>query len=317
MKVKKGSKAVIIGAGAVGSTTAYVMAIRQQVNELVLVDLNVEKARGEVMDISHGLPFLGDMDIYAAGYEAVKDADIIVITAGASQKPGETRIDLIERNARIGKSIADEIKPYYNGGLVLIVANPVDVLTYKYQEWLDIPERMVIGSGTVLDSIRFRYLLGEALNVDVKYVHAYIIGEHGDSQFPAWSATNISGFSIDDYCQANGIDLDTAARAEIARQTREAANDIIERKGATYYGIGISTSTIIESLMNPTPSIRTISTRVHGEYGLEDVVLSVPALISSAGVEKVPELALPKGEMEQLKHSAATLRDVLDAIKEF
>lgn len=317
MKVKKGSKAVIIGAGAVGSTTAYVMAIRQQVNELVLVDLNVEKARGEVMDISHGLPFLGDMDIYAAGYEAVKDADIIVITAGASQKPGETRIDLIERNARIGKSIADEIKPYYNGGLVLIVANPVDVLTYKYQEWLDIPEHMVIGSGTVLDSIRFRYLLGEALNVDVKYVHAYIIGEHGDSQFPAWSATNISGFSIDDYCQANDIDLDTAARAEIARQTREAANDIIERKGATYYGIGISTSTIIESLMNATPSIRTISTRVHGEYGLEDVVLSVPALISSAGVEKVPELALPKGEMDQLKHSAATLRDVLDAIIEF
>lgn len=314
---KKGTKAVIIGAGAVGSTIAYVMAIRTQVHELVLVDVNAEKAEGEVMDISHGLPFLGDMNIYADGYEAVKGADIIVITAGASQKPGESRTDLVARNARIGKSIADSIKPYYDGGLVLIVANPVDVLTYKYQEWLGIPEHRVIGSGTVLDSIRFRYLLGEALNVDVKYIHAYIIGEHGDSQFPAWSATNISGFSIDDYCRANEIELSDADREEIAKQTREAANDIIARKGATYYGIGISTSTIIESLLNPMPSIRTISTRLHGEYGIEDVVVSVPALISSAGIEKVPELALPEDEMEKLKISAQSIRSVLDEISEF
>lgn len=317
MVTKKGTKAVIIGAGAVGSTIAYVMAIRTQVHELVLVDVNAEKAEGEVMDISHGLPFLGDMNIYAAGYEAVKDADIIVITAGASQKPGESRIDLVARNARIGKSIADSIKPHYNGGLVLVVANPVDVLTYKYQEWLDIPHNMVIGSGTVLDSIRFRYLLGERLNVDVKYIHAYIIGEHGDSQFPAWSATNISGFSIDDYCRANDIELSPEDREAIAKQTREAANDIIARKGATYYGIGISTSTIIESLMNPMASIRTVSTRLHGEYGMEDVVVSVPALISKSGIEKVPELTLPTDEMWKLKQSAKTIRAVLDEIKDY
>lgn len=311
---EKGIKAVIIGAGAVGATTAYVMAIRTQVQELVLVDVNKDKAEGEVMDISHGLPFLNDMDIYAGGYEAVKDADIIVITAGANQKPGETRMDLVARNAKIGHQIANDIKPHYNGGLVLIVANPVDVLTYKYQEWLDIPHEKVIGSGTVLDSIRFRYLLGEKLNIDVKNIHAYIMGEHGESQFPAWSATNISGFSIEDYARTAGINFTEADQRQIALQTKDAASAIIKRKGATYYGIGVSTSTIIESLLQPLPSVRTISCRVHGEYGLDDVVVSVPALISRHGVEKILELPLSITEQANLKKSATAIRTVLDGL---
>ncbi len=311
MKKNKGIKAVIIGAGAVGATTAYVIAIKSLVQELVLVDVNQEKAEGEVMDISHGLPFLNDMDIYAAGYDAVRDADIIVITAGASQKAGESRMDLVVRNTKISRQIANAIKPHYNGGLILVVANPVDVLTYKYQEWLGLPHEKVIGSGTVLDSIRFRYLLGEKLGIDVQNIHAYIIGEHGDTQFPAWSATNISGFSIKDYSKAAGISFSKEEQDHIVAQTRDAASKIIARKGATYYGIGISTSTIIESLLQPLPAIRTISTRLNGEYGLYDVVLSVPALISSRGIEKIPELPLTKEEKEKLNLSAKAIRTVL------
>lgn len=316
MKTNKGIKAVIIGAGAVGATTAYVMAIKSLVQELVLVDVNRDKAEGEVMDISHGLPFLNDMDIYAAGYEAVSDADIIVITAGASQRPGESRMDLVKRNTKISHMIADSIKPYYNGGLVLVVANPVDVLTYKYQEWLGIPHEKVIGSGTVLDSIRFRYLLGEHLDIDVQNIHAYIIGEHGDTQFPAWSATNISGFTIDAFCEAAGRSLTEEDRDTIVAQTRDAAAEIIKRKGATYYGIGVSTSTIIESLMHPLPAIRTISTRLHGEYGLHDVVLSVPALISADGIKEVLELPLTEDEQQKLQLSAHAIRSVLDDLKD-
>ncbi len=316
MKKNKGIKAVIIGAGAVGATTAYVIAIKSLVQKLVLVDVNREKAEGEVMDISHGLPFLNDMDIYAAGYDAVRDADIIVITAGAGQKPGESRMDLVVRNTKISKQIAEAIKPHYNGGLILVVANPVDVLTYKYQEWLGLPHDKVIGSGTVLDSIRFRYLLGEKLAIDVQNIHAYIIGEHGDTQFPAWSATNISGFSIKDYSLAAGIRLTKEDQDEIVSKTRNAAGDIILRKGATYYGIGIATSTIIESLLQPLPAIRTVSTRLNGEYGLNDLVLSVPALISSRGIEKIPELPLNEEEKEKLQVSAAAIRKVLDDLND-
>lgn len=317
MKDNKGIKAVIIGAGAVGATTAYVLAIQSQVQELVLVDVNKAKAEGEVMDISHGLPFLNDMDIYAAGYEAVRDADIIIITAGAGQKPGESRMDLVVRNTKIAHQIASDIKPHYNGGLILVIANPVDVLTYKYQEWLGLPFEQVIGSGTVLDSIRFRYLLGDKLSIDVKNIHAYIIGEHGDTQFPAWSATNISGFSIRDYSLAAGIDFTVEDQDLIVRQTKDAAAEIISRKGATYYGIGIAASTIIESLLQPLPSVRTISSRLNGEYGLSDVVLSVPALISSQGLVKILELPLNEEEKKKLMTSANAIRTVLDDLKDY
>lgn len=314
MQRKTGVKAVIIGAGSVGATIAYVMAIRTQVRELVLIDTNREKAEGEVMDISHGLPFLNDMDLYAGAYESVKDADLIIITAGANQRAGESRLDLLARNAKISRSIAGEIKRYYNGGLVLVVANPVDILTHLYQECLQLTYKHVIGAGTVLDSIRFRYLLGEKFDIDAKYIHGYIIGEHGETQFPAWSATNISGFSIEDYSRASGIRFTEDDKESIAAQTKNAAAEIITRKGATYYGIGISTSTIIESLLRPQPSVRTVSSRLHGEYGVDNLVLSVPSLISSQGIVRVLELPLPNDEHKKLHQSAEAIRRAVNQL---
>ncbi len=198
MKIKHGSKVAIIGAGAVGSSIAFAMAIQQLCTELVLIDVNQDKAKGEALDISHGLPFLGQMDIYAGDYEDVKDCDLIVITAGIPRKPGETRLDLAKKNVGLAKKITSSIMEHYTTGNILVVSNPVDVLTYMVAKWSGLPRNRILGSGTVLDSARFRILISQKLDIDVRNVHGYIIGEHGDSQLPAWSATNIAGLSIDD-----------------------------------------------------------------------------------------------------------------------
>ena len=313
---KKGSKVAIIGAGFVGASAAYAMAIQQLCNELVLIDVNREKAIGEAEDISHALAFLGQMEIRAGDWPDVRDCDVIVITAGANRKPGETRLDLAKKNVAIAKDITANIMAHYNTGVLLVVANPVDILTYKIARWSGLPKGRVLGTGTVLDSLRFRYLLSRHFDVDVKNIHGYIIGEHGDSQIPAWSATHIAGLSIEEYCHTSGIAFTDEERACILENTKKAGASIIKNKGATYYAIGITIVTLVETLLKDQNTIRTVGSVIDGPHGIHDVVLSLPSVVSRHGVEKVLELNLTETEIEGLKASAAAVKSVLDEVRD-
>lgn len=310
------SKVVIIGAGFVGASAAFAMSINQLCSELVLIDINGAKASGEAIDINHGLPFLGQMNIHAGDYSDCANADVIVITAGAARKPGETRLDLAKKNVAIAKGMTENIMKYYNGGVILVVANPVDILTYMISKWSGLPAGRVIGSGTVLDSARFRSLLSQKFNIDVKNIHGYIIGEHGDSQFPAWSATHIAGLSIDEYCAATGTVFTAEDRIEIAKDVRTAGADIIKDKGATYYGIAIAINIIVESLLHGNNTIRTVGAIMNGEYGIHDIAINVPCIIGANGVEKVLELTLTPEEKKLMQHSAEQVKLVLDQVKD-
>jgi L-lactate dehydrogenase len=311
-----GSKIAIVGAGSVGASIAFAISINQLCNELVLIDSNENKAVGEAMDINHGLPFLGQMLVRAGDYEDCADCNVIILTAGMPRKPGETRLDLARKNVSLAHSIVEKIMQHYNGGVILVVSNPVDVLTYKVTEWTKLPAGRVIGSGTVLDSARFRYLLSERLAVDVKNIHGYIIGEHGDSQLPVWSRTHIAGMSIDDFCKGTGITFSQADRDEVARQVRVAGADIIKAKGATFYGIAVMVNTIVESILNGASTIRTVGSAMNGAYGLHNVALSSPSIVNANGVQTVLEFDLTPAELQQLHASADSVRAVLEQVKD-
>lgn len=314
MKGKR-SKVAIIGAGFVGAASAFSIALRKACSELVLIDVNADKAIGEAADIAHALPFIGDMNIYAGDYSCVKDCDIIVVTAGANRKPGETRLDLARKNTAIAKDITENIMKYYNGGVILVVANPVDILTYMIQKWTGLPNGMVLGSGTTLDSIRFRSALASITGIDCTNIHGYIIGEHGDSQVPVWSNTHIAGIKIADYCKANGINLDDEVKAEVLEKIKTGGAEIIKRKGATYYGVAVCVATLVDSLMRDSDTIRTVSTVLNGEFGVSDVALSLPTVIGSGGAEKVLIPYLTEEEKALFKKSAETCKKVLDECK--
>lgn len=316
MSKKHGSKVAIIGSGAVGSTIAYSMAIQQLCTELVLVDVNADKAKGEALDISHALPFLGQMDLYAGSYADLKDCDLIILTAGIPRKAGETRMDLAKKNVALGKEITKNVMEHYNSGNIVVVSNPCDILTYMVSKWSGLPKNRVLGSGTVLDSARFRTLLSQKLDIDVRNVHGYIIGEHGDTQLPAWSATNIAGLSIDDYARTTGISFTQADRAEIAERTRLGGAEVIKLKGATFYGIGVSVSTIAQSLLKGENTIRTVGSVLNGEYGITDVCTNVPTIIGANGIEKVLELELDPQELRFLQHSAEQVKAILNEVKD-
>ena len=316
MNRKKGTKVAIIGAGAVGSSIAFSMAIQQLCTELVLIDVNKDKASGEALDISHGLPFLGQMDIYAGDYSDVKDCDLIIMTAGIPRKQGETRLDLAKKNVVLAKSITASFMQYYTGGNILVISNPCDIITYMVAKWSGLPHNRVIGSGTVLDSARFRTLLSQKLDIDVKNVHGYIIGEHGDSQLPAWSATNIAGLSIDEYAKTTGISFTEADRKEIADKARTAGAEVIKLKGATFNGIAVSVSTIAKSLLKNENTIRTVGSVLTGQYGISDIVTNVPTIISADGIERVLEFDLAPQELHALQESAAAVRAILNDVKD-
>lgn len=313
---KAGAKVAVIGAGSVGASVAFAMSINQLCSDLVLIDANHNKAIGEAMDINHGLPFLGQMKVRAGEYADCADCAVIVITAGIPRKPGETRLELARKNVALAKDIIGNVMKYYNGGVILVVSNPVDVMTYKITKWANLPAGRVVGSGTVLDSARFRYLLSQKLKIDVRNVHGYIIGEHGDSQLPAWSATNIAGLNIDDYCKTAGIDFTDRERIEIVEQVKTAGADIIKNKGATYYAIAIAVNTIVESILKGASTIRTVGTVVNGPYGLQDVVVNVPSILGTDGVERVLELDLNPQELRFLQYSASQVRQIIDQVKD-
>ena len=309
-------KAAVIGCGFVGSATAFTLVQSRLFSELVLLDVNMEKADGEAKDIAHGIPFAGQMKIYAGTYDDAADAAIIIITAGANQKPGETRLDLVQKNTAIYQSIIPEIVKRDFGGILLIVSNPVDILTYVALKLSGLPENRVLGSGTVLDTARLKYALGEHLGVDSRSVHSFIIGEHGDSEIAAWSSTNVSGIPLNDFCEMRGHFNHDAAMDAIAEKVKNSAYEIISKKQATYYGIAMSVKRICECIVRNERSILPVSAMMHGEYGIEDITLSMPAIVGIGGVETHVPIALSEEEAEKLVESAKKLKEVAKGLIE-
>ena len=309
MKVNS-RKVAVIGCGFVGSSSAFALMQSGLFSEMVLIDADTKIAQGEAIDISHGISFARPMQIYAGNYDDITDAAIIVITAGANQKPDETRLDLIKKNAAIMKSIVGEIKKRDFGGILLIVSNPVDILTLIALKESGYPSNRVIGSGTVLDTGRFKYLLGEHLDVDSRSVHAFIIGEHGDSELAAWSNARIGGLKVNDFCELRGHFNHEQSMKKIFENVRNSAYEIIERKHATYYGIAMAVKRICEAIVRNEKSILPVSSLMTGEYGLNDVVLSIPAVVDETGVQKVIPIELNDEELTKLKDSANILKDI-------
>lgn len=304
-------KAAVIGCGFVGAATAFTLMQSKLFSELVLLDANHDKAVGEAEDIGHGIPFAGEMDIYAGDYDDIADCSIIIVTAGANQNPNETRLDLVQKNVAIYKSIIPEIAKRNYEGILLIVSNPVDILTYVAQKLSGLPERRVIGSGTVLDTARLKYALSQHLNVDSRNIHSFIIGEHGDSEIAAWSSTNISGVPLDDFLEMRGHMHPDMDKQEIAEKVKNSAYDIIAKKHATYYGIAMSVRRICECIVRDEKSILPISTMMHGDFGIEDVCLSMPTILSAEGVETHIPIELSEKEHTSLKKSADTLKNII------
>lgn len=303
-------KVAVIGCGFVGSACAFTLMQHGLFSEMVLIDLDKARAEGEAMDISHGLLFAKPMNIYAGTYADAADADIAIVTAGANQKPGETRLDLVRKNSKILISILEELKKCNFGGILLIVSNPVDILTRVAQKYSGLPEGRVFGSGTVLDTARLKYLLGEHLSVDSRGVHAFIIGEHGDSEIAVWSSANVSGVPMHQFCEMRGFyDHDNAMR-EIGENVKNSAYAIIERKGATYYGIAMAVQRICEAVVRDEKSILPVSAALHGEFGIDDATLSVPSVLGANGVEKVVPISLSETELTRLRYSADMLKGI-------
>ena len=308
------SKVVVVGVGAVGSATAYAIAVRQLCSELVLVDVNVEKAEGEAMDISHALPLLGGMKLYSAGYEACADADVIIMTAGVGRKPGETRLDLAVKNAAICKEITENIMKHYNGGVILIATNPVDVITTLVTKWTGLPKGKVVGSGTTLDGARLEHEISRYLNISVDSVHGYVLGEHGDSQFVSWDLSNISGMDVATYFKMAGQKFDDEVKDKIAQDAKTGGAAIIKRKGVTNMGIAACLADVTQSILKDSNRIHTVSTTLDGLYDLEGIALSVLSVVGKDGVVQQLDCPLSDDELAKLKHSAEQIRTVLHSV---
>lgn len=307
-------KAAIVGCGFVGASIAFRFLQQGLFSKLVLLDVDQAKAEGEAMDLSDGLPYGSAMEIAAGGYDDVADCALIVITAGANQKPGETRLDLIGKNTAILGSIIKEIAARDFGGILLVVSNPVDVLTYAAWKLSGYPKNRVIGSGTVLDTGRLKQLLGEELGVDSRNVHAFIIGEHGDSELAVWSGANVSGLDLEHFCQIRGADLHAAEMDRLYRRVRDSAYEIIQRKGATYYGIAMAVGRIAQCIVGDEHAVLPVSAVLEGQYGLEGLCLSVPAIVGRSGLEEVLEIPLSQQEQRYLQDSARQLKQAIDSV---
>lgn len=312
---KKERKVVVIGAGSVGTTYVYALMHTGLAGEIVLIDIDQKRVKGEVMDLEHGLAFVQPVEIRSGNYTDCADANLIVVTAGAKQVPGQSRLELIQRNADIVKSICDQIKRCGSQAVLVMVTNPVDALTQVALKCLGWPRERVIGSGTVLDSARFRSMLSRHCEVDARNVHAYILGEHGDTEVAAWSMTHIAGTPIKDYCViCQRCDFEKEHK-NIVHRVRDSAYHIIDYKGSTYYAIGLSLIRISEAILRNEHSILTVSLLLQGEYGIDDICLSVPCVVGKGGVGRIIAVQLPEYEQAALKASAGTLRNVLEQIK--
>ena len=304
-------KAAIVGCGFVGASIAFSLMQRGVFSELVLIDANRQKAEGEAMDLSHGVPYTSSMDIYAGDYRDTADCALVIVTAGANQKPGETRLDLIDKNVAILRSILPNLTAAGFAGILMLVSNPVDVLTYAAQRISGYPAERVIGSGTVLDTARLKYELGRHLDVDARSIHAVIIGEHGDSELAVWSWANVSGIDLNHFCELRGHFDHENAMQRIYEAVRGSAYEIIERKGATYYGIAMAVARISEAIVRDEHAVLPVSVLPRGEYGLSELALSLPSVVGHAGVEKVLEIPLSPEESRALMASADRIHEVI------
>ncbi len=307
-------KVVVIGTGAVGSTTAYTLMLGGLFQKIVLIDINRDKASGDALDMAHGVSLVKPVEVIAADYDECKDADIVIIAAGAAQKIGQTRIDLLKENVAIFKSIIDNVMKYAPSDVILMpVTNPVDILTYATYKLSGLPKNQIIGSGTVLDTSRLKYLISQKTGIDARNCHTYIIGEHGDSEVAAWSVTNIGGMTMNEFCKYTGkCDLNDLDK--MYEEVKNSAYEIINKKGATYYAIAVAVARICECIAGDENSILTVSGIFEGEYGISDVALSVPTKVGGNGVEHILEVHFSKEEMKGLMNSAATLSEHLREI---
>lgn len=307
-------KVAVIGCGFVGATSAFSLIQSGLFSEMVLIDANHEKAVGEAMDLSHGSAYSTPVKIYAGNYDDIVDAGLIVITAGANQKPNETRLDLVKKNVSIFKSIIPEIKERNCEGILLIVSNPVDILTYVTLKLSGFPANRVIGSGTVLDTARLKHVLGEHLQVDSRNIHAYVIGEHGDSELAVWSGAQVAGIHINHFCELRGHFQHQEAMNRLYQEVRDSAYHIIERKGATYYGVAVAVKRIAEAIVKNEHAVLPISSLMQGEFGLSDLCLSIPTVVGNKGVEMVVDIYLDNEEKQKLLESAQALKQVLESL---
>lgn len=307
-------KCGIIGCGGVGATTAYTLVESGLFNEMVLIDLNRKKAEGEALDIAHGIPFTVPSEIYAGDYSDLRDAYLVIVTAGANQLPGETRLDISEKNAKVFQQIIPQIVKYNPDCILLIVTNPVDVLATLTLKLSGFPANRVIGSGTVLDTARLKYLLGRKFELDYRNIHAWIIGEHGDSELAAWSSATVAGLPVDEYCRQHGRTRESLHLNDIYEEVRDSAYEIINRKGSTFYGVAMAVRRIAEALARDEHSILTVSSLAQGHYGIHHTCVGLPTVLGRNGVEDIIEIPLNAEEAERLAESADALKKICEEI---
>lgn len=304
-------KAAIIGAGFVGASIAYAMALRDIAREIVIVNRTKEKVIGEVMDIRHGIPSMGTTDVYVGDYPDCADCDLIIICAGRNRKPGESRLDLTNDNVEIMRSVISKIQPYYTRGIILIISNPVDILTYKVSEWMGLPNGMVFGSGNILDSSRFVRTIADYVVLSTGVVNAYIVGEHGDGQVPIWSRVTIGGIPIEEYCSDVGLDWNADVKRELAEKTKRMGSQIIVAKGRTHYGIATCVCQLADAIINQRPIISCVSSVLMGEHGCREVALSVPSIVGPSGVQQRIREKWDPGEYRAFFDAVENVRAVL------
>jgi L-lactate dehydrogenase len=308
------TRVAVVGAGHVGATFAYALLLSGLAAEIVLIDVDTKRAEGEAMDLAHAVPFVPATRVWAGDYPDCRGAAVTVIAAGPGQRPGETRLDLARRNASIIGGIAARVARENPSGIVIVATNPVDVLTHVAWRASGLPRQRVLGSGTILDTARFRALLADHLSVDPRSVHAFIVGEHGDTEVPVWSLANVAGMPLRDFGRLIGTAVDEPAAGALFEQTRDAAYAIIERKGATFFAVATGLVRIVEAILRDQKTVQSLSSVIDGPYGLRDVALSLPAIIGRGGVERVLELPLDERELMGLRHSASVLRSALDDV---
>ncbi len=311
------SKITIIGAGSVGATIAYTLSNEDIASEIVMIDINKKKVTGEAMDIIQGASFRDPISVIAGEYEDAKDSDIVIITSGIARKPGQSRIELTQTNVDILKNITPQIVKVAPNAIYIIVSNPVDVMTYVFTKISGLPERQIIGSGTLLDTARLRYALSEHFEIGQRNIHAYVLGEHGDSSFIPWSIAKISGASVDDYpdmMKTYGKIFEPIDREAMADYVHKSGGKIIENKGATFYAVSVSVCRLCSLVLSASDSISTVSTMLHGEYGLDDVCISIPTLVGPEGVKGKVPVHLEPEELEKMHRSANVLKDVISHI---
>lgn len=308
-------KCAIIGCGNVGATTAYSLVLDRTFSEIVLIDINSKKAAGEAADLNHGLPFIAPMSIYAGDYSDLSDASIIIITAGANQRPGQSRTDLVRENVKIFSTIVENIIKYNTDAILLVVTNPVDILTYVTWKQSGFPAERVIGSGTVLDTARLKYLAGQYLEVDNRNIHSFIIGEHGDSELAVWSCATVSGIPLKEFCRSSCLNCGMEKLHEMYNDVKNSAYDIIEAKGATYYAIAEAVRRIVDAIVHDEDSVLPVSSLINDHYGLNNVCLGVPSVVGRTGIKRILDLPLDEAEYKALHESASKMKEIIASLE--